>query len=190
MRESNLDTGNHISLTIAADARLSTTNYLDDQIWELSLKNGEPPSLALETTYGLRAANVRLFPRFTESHNSVSDPKKFKLPFRAYKGENPFIFVSYAHSDKLQVYPIMDFLNKSGFNIWYDEGISVSEEWIKSIVTNIEKSSAFLVFISPHIIDSKYVRREISYALDIDKPFYAGACPHNQPQQNQTCHVY
>ena len=71
MRESNLDSGNPISLTIAADARLSTTNYLDDQIWELTLNNSEPPSLALETTYGLRAAKVRLFPRFIESIDSA-----------------------------------------------------------------------------------------------------------------------
>jgi len=29
------------------------------------------------------------------------------------------------------------------------------------------------VFITPHIIDSKYVRREISYALDKGKKFFA-----------------
>jgi hypothetical protein len=103
----------------------------------------------------------------------MADPTKFKLPFKAYKGDEPFLFVSYAHSDKLQVYPIMDYLNKSGFNVWYDEGISVSEDWKESIVANIEKCSAFLVFITPHIIDSKYVRKEISFALDIDKSFYA-----------------
>ena len=67
----------------------------------------------------------------------------------------------------------MDYLHKSDFNVWYDEGISVSEDWKESIVTNIEKCSAFLVFITPHIIDSKYVRKEISFALDIDKSFYA-----------------
>lgn len=77
MREINLDTEDPISLTIAADARLSTTNYIDDQIWELRLKNGEPPALALETTYGLRAQKVRLFPRFIESQVSISDPNKF-----------------------------------------------------------------------------------------------------------------
>ncbi|MHA1729724.1 MAG: toll/interleukin-1 receptor domain-containing protein [Promethearchaeota archaeon] len=103
----------------------------------------------------------------------LADPAKFKLPFKAYKGDNPFIFVSYAHSDKLQTYPIMDYLNKSGFNIWYDEGISVSEDWKRSIVTNIENCKAFLVFITPHIIDSEYVRKEISYALSKKKPFYS-----------------
>jgi len=103
----------------------------------------------------------------------LSDSKKFTLPFKAYKGNEPFLFVSYAHSDKLQTYPIMDNLHKYGYNIWYDEGISVSEEWMKSIVESINRCTAFLVFITPHIIDSKFVRREISYAIKKDKPFYA-----------------
>jgi len=103
----------------------------------------------------------------------LSDPKVFQIPFKAYKGSKPFIFVSYAHSDKLHVYPIMDFLNKSGFNIWYDEGISVSENWKQSIVENLNRCSAFLVFITPNIIDSEYVRKEIDYALSRKKPFYS-----------------
>lgn len=103
----------------------------------------------------------------------MADPKKFKLPFNAYKGDKPFVFISYAHADKLQVYPIIDYLHRSGFNVWYDEGISPSEDWMDSIVNNIENCTVFLVFISPHILDSKYVRKEISFALEIDKPFYA-----------------
>jgi hypothetical protein len=103
----------------------------------------------------------------------VSDPKKFQLPFKAYKGDKSFLFISYSHSDKLQVFPIIDYLNKSGFNIWYDEGISVSEDWKKSIVNNLNRCAGFVVFITPHIIDSMYVRREISFALDKNKKFFA-----------------
>ena len=103
----------------------------------------------------------------------ISDSDKFKLPFKAYKGEKPFLFASYAHSDKLHVYPIIDYLHKSDFNIWYDEGISVSEDWKKSIVKNIENCSAFLVFITPNTIESDYVRKEINYALSKKKSFYA-----------------
>jgi hypothetical protein len=107
------------------------------------------------------------------TNSFMADPSKFQLPFKAYKGDEPFLFVSYAHSDKLQVYPIMDYLNKSGFNVWYDEGISVSENWKKSIVENINKCTSFLVFISPKIIDSEYVRKEIDYALSRKKPFFS-----------------
>ncbi|MFX0043943.1 MAG: tetratricopeptide repeat protein [Candidatus Hodarchaeota archaeon] len=103
----------------------------------------------------------------------LSDPQQFQMPFKAYEGDGPFIFVSYSHTDRLQVYPIIDYLNKTGKNIWYDEGIPVSEDWKKSIVENLERCSAFLVFITPHIIDSEYVRKEISFALKKHKPFFS-----------------
>jgi len=103
----------------------------------------------------------------------LSDPKAFKLPFKAYIGDEPFIFASYSHSDKLQVYPIIDYLDKNGIKIWYDEGIPASENWKKSIVENIERCAAFLVFITSHLIDSEYVRKEISFALRKKKPFFS-----------------
>ena len=103
----------------------------------------------------------------------LSDPQQFQMPFRAYEGDGPFIFVSYSHTDRLQVYPIIDYLNKTGTNIWYDEGIPVSEDWKKSIVDNLERCSAFLVFITPRVIDSEYVRKEISFALKKQKPFFS-----------------
>jgi hypothetical protein len=43
------------ALTLAADVRLSKTDYCNDQIWELKFVKGSPACLALYTTYGLRA---------------------------------------------------------------------------------------------------------------------------------------
>ena len=103
----------------------------------------------------------------------LSDPQQFQMPFKAYEGDEPFVFVSYSHTDRLQVYPIIDYLNKTGTNIWYDEGIPVSEDWKSSIVNNLERCSGFLVFITPQIIDSEYVRKEISFALKKQKPFFS-----------------
>jgi len=102
----------------------------------------------------------------------LSDPQKFQMPFEAYEGDEPFIFVSYSHTDKLQVYPIIDYLNKKGIHIWYDEGIPISENWKKSIVENLERCKAFLLFITPHIVDSDYVRKEISFASKKQKKFF------------------
>ena len=102
----------------------------------------------------------------------LSDPQKFQMPFKAYVGDDPFIFVSYSHTDKLQVYPIIDYLNKKGIHIWYDEGIPISENWKKSIVENLDRCKAFLLFITPHIVDSDYVRKEISFASKRQKQFF------------------
>jgi hypothetical protein len=77
MREWNLKAENLRSLILAADARLSTPDYCNDQVWELSLGGGEPAALALQTTYGLRARSMRLLPRFVEGDETRSDPASF-----------------------------------------------------------------------------------------------------------------
>lgn len=77
----NLATGDPLSLTLAADARLSATSTTDDQIWELTNGGGEPPALALQTTYGLRAHWMRLLPRFVRE---ITGPVK---PAAAAEGQ-------------------------------------------------------------------------------------------------------
>lgn len=96
MREWNLKAGDPLSLNLAADARLSLTDYQNDQIWELSLSGGEPPALALQTTYGLRARSFRMFPRFSEGDLTISDPSSFAVsPSIRYFYPN-FIEVSFS----------------------------------------------------------------------------------------------
>ena len=77
MRDWYLIQDDPLALRLAADARFSPTDYADDQIWELSLAGGEPPALALRTTYGLRACEMRLFPLFGEGDRVVSQPADF-----------------------------------------------------------------------------------------------------------------
>ncbi|MFX1447576.1 MAG: tetratricopeptide repeat protein [Promethearchaeota archaeon] len=103
----------------------------------------------------------------------LSDPKLFRMPFEAYIGDEAFVFASYAHADKLDVYPILDYLNNMNIKIWYDEGIPVSENWKRSIAFNLERCKTFLVFVSPQILNSEYVKKEISFALKKNKPFFA-----------------
>jgi len=77
MREWNLKSGDPLCLTLATDARLEPTDYYNDQIWELRLGGGTPPSLAFQTTYGLRARSLRLFPGFYEGETMIMDPSEF-----------------------------------------------------------------------------------------------------------------
>jgi hypothetical protein len=77
MHEWQLGPGNPLSLVLAADFRLTQPDYFNDQIWELDTASGEPPALALRTTYGLRARTMRLFPSFTEDGKTVIDPAQF-----------------------------------------------------------------------------------------------------------------
>lgn len=85
MREWNLGPGDPLALTLAADFRFCTPDYVNDHIWELETGRGDPPALSLSTTYGLRSRRMRLFPRFTLGNQSVSDPALFSLPFRIHR---------------------------------------------------------------------------------------------------------
>ena len=80
MREWSIPSDGPLSLRIAADARLTAPDYTDDQIWELALEGGEPPAIALQTTYGLRARSMRIFPGFGWGQASVTDPAQFASP--------------------------------------------------------------------------------------------------------------
>ncbi|MGA2502674.1 MAG: hypothetical protein ABSG01_01125 [Anaerolineales bacterium] len=82
MRDWSLGPGDPLVLTLAADFRFCTPDYINDHIWELETGNGDPPALSLYTTYGLRVRRMRLFPRFTLGSQSVSDPASFFLPPR------------------------------------------------------------------------------------------------------------
>jgi len=80
MNESIIDKRLPFALTLAADAHLAPTDYLDDHIWELMINQGDPPGISLDTTYGLRARKQRIFPRFGENDIQRSDPAEFFSP--------------------------------------------------------------------------------------------------------------
>jgi hypothetical protein len=96
MREWNLKADDLPTLTLAADARLCSTDYTNDQIWELSLRGGEPPGLTIQTTYGLRARSMKVFPRFIEDEQVHSDPGTFARPVTVRHFYPSFVEVVFA----------------------------------------------------------------------------------------------
>lgn len=93
--------------------------------------------------------------------------------FETYKGDEPYIFISYAHKDSQIVYPIINDLHEAGYRIWYDEGIDPGNEWPDEIARALKKSAFFLVFISQNSMKSKNVIDECNLALNKLKPFVA-----------------
>jgi hypothetical protein len=94
-------------------------------------------------------------------------------PFSAYMGDEPFIFVSYTHKDKAEVYPILKKLNLENFRIWYDEGIPLSTDWCNTIADKLIQCSLFLSFISPYVMESDNTQDEIHLAMNEKKPYLA-----------------
>jgi len=87
----------------------------------------------------------------------------------AYKGNEPFIFVSYSHSDQLIVYKLIKQLHLDGFHIWYDEGLEPGTDWIDNTAMAIINSSCILAFVSPKAIGLHNVRNELNFALSRKK---------------------
>jgi hypothetical protein len=96
MREWSLKEGNPLTLTLATDARLLIPDYTNDHIWEVKLREGEPPALAVQTTYGLRASIMRMFPRFKEGETTVMDPSSFTRPPAVHRFYPNYILLTYS----------------------------------------------------------------------------------------------
>jgi tetratricopeptide (TPR) repeat protein/TolB-like protein len=91
-------------------------------------------------------------------------------PFEAYRGDEPYVFICYAHDDQAVVYPELRWLHDSGINVWYDEGISPGEEWSEELGRAIENAERFVYFVSPRSVASRHCRNELSFAQNHDVP--------------------
>ncbi|HNT23126.1 MAG TPA: hypothetical protein PKM21_02085 [Anaerolineales bacterium] len=103
MREWDLKANDPLSMVLAADARFGPTDYCNDQIWELKLGGGEPPALAVQTTFGLRARSLRIFPRFSEADTTLSDPDQFARPISVHSLYPNYARLSYAPFSDIDV---------------------------------------------------------------------------------------
>ncbi|MCZ6656530.1 MAG: TIR domain-containing protein [Gammaproteobacteria bacterium] len=90
-------------------------------------------------------------------------------PFSAYQGDDPFVFVCYAHADKEVVYAELEWLHTQGVNVWYDEGISAGDNWRAAIGDALIRASRVLFYVSQSSLDSDHCNREINLALDESK---------------------
>ncbi len=96
-----------------------------------------------------------------------------RIPYPAYRGKEPYIFISYAHVDSDKVFKEIKRLNEAGFHVWYDEGIAPGNEWTDEIANALSGCSVFVVMVTPRSAVRINVQNEINYALDEEKPFLA-----------------
>ena len=80
MRDWNLQPGDPLALTLAADFRLCTPDPGNDHAWEMEMGGGDPAALSVRTTYGLRARSMRIFHRFFVHGRIICDPEEFTQP--------------------------------------------------------------------------------------------------------------
>jgi hypothetical protein len=103
MRDWSLGPGDPLVLTLAADARHGRPDYVNDHIWEVDFGDVEPAAVGLHTTFGLRARSMRLFLRFTENNNAVTDPKAFPTQPSVRRFHPNFIRLDFAPLENIPV---------------------------------------------------------------------------------------
>lgn len=89
-------------------------------------------------------------------------------PLGSYKGNLPYIFISYAHADSRRVYPVIKKLQADGFRVWYDDGIDPGTEWDQSIADAIKNCAYFFAFLSENYLRSENCKDEMNYARDLN----------------------
>jgi hypothetical protein len=89
-----------------------------------------------------------------------------------YQGNDPYLFISYAHADRDRVFPELEVLARRGYRFWYDDGIQPSAEWPQEIADALGRAFAVLIFISSAAVESQNVRNEIHFALNNKKALF------------------
>ncbi|MBE6778421.1 MAG: toll/interleukin-1 receptor domain-containing protein [Ruminococcaceae bacterium] len=87
-----------------------------------------------------------------------------------YKGNDPYIFVSYAHRDADRVFPLIGALQEAGYRVWFDQGIEAGTEWSNNIASHLSNCSTFLFFTSSNSVQSENCLDEVAYAKSHKKP--------------------
>ncbi len=83
-----------------------------------------------------------------------------------YEGNQPYLFISYAHTDGPRVKRILHAMAKRGFRIWCDYGIPHGKDWHESIVKHLENSCCFINFFTNATEYRHVVLEEIQLALE------------------------
>ena len=88
---------------------------------------------------------------------------------RPYDGDQPYIFISYAHANSPAVMEVVQELHHRGFRIWYDDGIEVGSEWQENIAQHLADASLMIAFVSNTYMRSDNCRKEMHYAVSKKK---------------------
>ena len=83
------------------------------------------------------------------------------------------IFISYSRRDQEFVTRLASDLDAQVAGVWFDQStIQLGQKWHDEIMDGIRECKAFILVLSPDAAESKYVREEVSKALELDKTIF------------------
>jgi len=169
-------------IVILSPAAVESTNVMEEVSFALEEKKTVIPVIYKDCLIPLKLRDLHFVDLMQDYARGLKDLLQTlaaaqnaaqSLPFEAYLGDRPYVFVSYSHEDERKVFPELRALHENGIRIWYDEGIGVGSEWSDNIGRALDRASLFLVFVTTSAVESQNLRNEINFALDRRKPFLA-----------------
>ena len=80
------------------------------------------------------------------------------------------VFLSHAHQDVLLTTKLAETLRQHGVTVWYSERhIKGAQQWLDEIGAALDRCDWFIVLLTPSAVESKWVKRELTYALNEDR---------------------
>ena len=121
------------------------------------------------TAEGLVDALVKFIPDIPPY--TPSTPQVCEKPCEAYEGDEPYIFISYAHDDAKRVYPVVKELFEEGRDLWYDEGIKTTERYLPVISDHVKRSEVFVLMLTNRCLERPFVMNyELEFAKQLGIP--------------------
>lgn len=108
----------------------------------------------------------------THDHNYLIDLRSRinnQDRIQPYDGENPYVFISYAHKDEVEVKRILKALKGQNIRFWFDENMVTGENWNDSISKALNKSHYIIFIESENFNNSVNCLKEVTDALAQDK---------------------
>lgn len=123
----------------------------------------------------------------TDSMQDQEEQVGVEKIIKSYRGNEPFLFVSYAHDDSKLVRSIISQLQHDSYRVWYDEGIAPAVEYEPEILNRLRESVCGIFFISANFLSSDWCRKEMCACIESGKElllvFFEGKKPPENYQE-------
>ena len=106
----------------------------------------------------------------SEPYQKLIDPLPTLKSKERVEGRDPNrIFLSHANQDAGFAQELADDLRRHGYDVWIAPGsIEPGEKWVDAIERGLETSGIFLLVKTPNAANSRWVKDESSYAIDLE----------------------
>ena len=81
------------------------------------------------------------------------------------------VFISYSRRDSDIMRVVRDRLRAAGFNVWTDENLEIgTHDWTVAIEDALSNSCAVVALLSPDAKSSRWVEKELTFAVENEVP--------------------